>query len=161
MKRKILSVLIVFIFIGCVGGFEKGFDEFDPMALRSPDEQAIGKREVFLQKEWDKARISGDTSGILSCYTRDAEIMTGGGKPVMVSKEGYGERLLERLEAEGTKYRVLFRGAPKIKLLGPNEAEVKQITQIRTKMRHDVVNKRIYIKTENGRWLIRKSTYTF
>ncbi len=159
MRRLSVVFLVIGFFfggflVGCVT--ETSMKDFDPQSLQSSDEAAIGEKIVSLLDAWERK----DIKAILSHYTEDAQIMTGGGNPVIVSKSDYEKMIPERLEARGTSYQLLSRTAPKIKLLGSDKAQVKRKTKIRTKSGRvrTVDTKTIFVKI-NGEWLIKKSTF--
>ena len=162
MKRAFLLALVLVAFFavfGCDSTPKKSLKDFYPASLTSPDEIAVGHIVASFKKTYEER----DFEANLVHYADNARIMTGGGEPVVMSKDEYAKKIHKRRQS-GAKvsYKVLSWGFPKIEILGPDKAKVITVNKIRTKSGRSIAVRNDYRFTKiSGKWLIEKYTYSW
>jgi len=146
-KKILMLVLSIFIFVSCISRTE--LIDFKPNSL---DEELI-KNELVKHQT---ARNNWNITGIISCYTDDAKIMTGGKDRIIVSKNGYTFILQE----EFRKIRKIFYYEPKIIFLNQEEARVMIRSRVeRTEKETIEVLSTFFFVYRNGGWKIRERIF--
>jgi len=158
MKKEFLLVLVLVVFFavfGCNSAVQKS-----PISSESPNEIAVGQIVASFKKTFKERKFEAN----LIHFAENARIMTGGGKPVILSKDEYTKRIFKmRQTSTKLSYKVISWGIPKIKIISPNKARaitVNEIREIKSGRKFPVKSDYRFTKI-NGKWLIEKYTYSW
>lgn len=160
MKKIFSLAVMAFLVAGCVSSAPKReLRDFNPVLLPTADEQEIGRVVVDLltpQRERKDETREQRIERILSCYTEDATITTGGGKPIIVTKEEYRRRL----KAGANQVSTISYGYPDIRMAAPDKAIARCEHVVRTPSGREesIILKMDFVKRGDA-WKIIKFSY--